>query len=1118
MANKVDISEKPTARVKNLTALTRQSNGSYVFKSTWAVDSSAKNESNKARIEGFDVTIYIGLYDVRDGEKAKRKKRLTYYRRYWWKDKKDFSFDLGGFRLKENDTKVYRRSEDFYPGANSHNLGIRYMTIMVRCINHKGVGKWTSAQRSFTKPRKPKVTKFEQDGNTGLINCTVSHNKGQDYAENYNTRVIMDVYDSHVKKKLEDSHKDWYVPHTESSGSNNTIDVYSRMSDTYNDYREVTVDAYTRGLWGPSDHVKRRLQVGWPKQPKIKKVTIAEKTIAQNNTYADTDGKVTVDIDTFTHPYQESKAGIINHHPATGVKLEKLVDVPYRKSTEIPGNADWTECGAVDNGICESLSSTIAELRSAPGNYTWIRVKSWNVSETMFFRYSEPRLMREIYIPPQTSTTDRATIFSAVVGDDGVSAVIGFQWLTDESTGTEISWSDDIHAWESTNEPEAFQVTRRDGTRVVDGVTYNYAILYVADLTEGTTYYFRARRYENTDADPLYGPYCETVQVTPYTSPDSVTLVVPAFVRRGSVIPVSWSFESEVEQKRWELIGGDVDETTEQVRIVGTDTYVERTRYTIHDEKSVQQLAYGEDALTGYTLSWDNVADKLVDDDHLFMAVRVDTGGGYVLSDAMLVEVADVPDLSVSTVETLTTQPLTVTVTCSTEADVMLTTSSRGVSGEYADGEMVQAEGDTVWAVSVSPDWSESNGTFTATITAPAGLSLIDGCRYLVACRATDRTTGISSEETTCEFEVNYAHKATPPSELISVEPYDTVDVVTGYRTRGAVITLVPPVYNLAEWFSHDMSDDSYWTVKPSLTVTEEGDGWAYVSATSSRLQFATSDDVSGTYLIEWRDMSDDVIISLGSEAIDTSESTGSALVAGGAGEVLALGSGSSSMIDIVGHIRVSVYDGEYDGVYAPPTTTVASSGDTYDVFRVTPDGPYLVAEGVALDAVVNDQWAPYGETHYYRVRLRTVDGCEEYADYPYELAGKDLRIDWNGTYVELPYDLDMSDQYEKDFEARRHLDGSVDGYWNQGAVRRGNLKTNIIKARDADKAAMLRALGRYAGPCYVRLPDGCAYQADVQLSGMDRESGSFALAVSISATEVTLTSDFMAVVPSEEG
>lgn len=1120
MAKKVDIANKPNMKVKNLKPLTRAGSGSYVFKSTWAVDASAKQVSNDSRLEGFDIQIILGLYDVRENpKKAKTKKTLVYERRSWWADRKEWEFDLAEFRLKDpHKGYQYKRSVDFYPGPKANNLGIRWMTIKVRCINHKGVGAWASETRKITQPRKPAITKLEQVEATGVINCTVSHNKGQDYAENYNTRVLMNVYDSVTHGYLEDSHKDWTIYHTESSGSNNTINVYQRMSDTYSDYRQVKVEAWTRGLWGPSEHTIQYLQVGWPKQPKIKGVDVAKNVKLKDDTYADTDGKVTVDIETFTHPYDEKQKGIINHHPATGVRLEKLVNVEWRRSEEIPGDAEWEPCGAYDDGLCYSLSSTVAELRSSPGSYTWIRVKSWNTSETMFFRYSDPRLMSEIYIPPETSTTDRASIYSAAVGDDGESAVIRFQWLTDESTGTEISWSDDQNAWMSTKEPETFLVTRSDGTRTSGGRTYNYAILHVADLKEGTTYYFRARRYKDTDDDPIYGPYCKQVDVTPYKSPDAVTLVVPAFVRRGGDAVFSWSFDSEAKQKQWELITGAVDAVTEEVRVIGSDTNVERTRYVIHDEKAVQVLASGTDELTGYTVPWVTIGgdeegkgSKLIDNDHLFVAVRVDTGGGYVLSDAELVEIADVPIISSVSAETVTAQPLEMTVTCDTQADLSIVVRSLGASGEYAGGDMMQAEGDSIWAVSVSPDWVESEGTYTVTITAPSGLPLIDGCDYLVTCRAVDPSTDLSSEEATCTVEVAYAHKATPPAESIAVEPYDVTDE-EGYRTRGALIRLAPPVYNIAEWFSHDLSDAEYWATTDQETYgTAEGDGWLGLDVDGS-CTFATNDDGSGTYLVEWHDAEGSFAMSIAGETLDTGDANGSVLVAGGVGEPLVI-SGTFK-----GSVRVSLYQGDYDGVYAAPSTPEAAAEDVYDVFRVTPDGPYLVAEDVALDGVVDDPWAPYGETHYYRVRTRTVDGCEEYADYPYELAGKDLRIDWDGRYLELPYDLSVSDQYEKDFEARRHLDGSVDGYWNQGAVRRGSLSTNIIKARDAEKAAALRALGRHAGPCYVRLPDGCAYQADVQLSGIARENKSFAMAVSINATEVALTADYMAVIPTEEG
>ena len=49
-----------------------------------------------------------------------------------------------------------------------------------------------------------------------------------------------------------------------------------------------------------------------------------------------------------------------------------------------------------------------------------------------------------------------------------------------------------------------------------------------------------------------------------------------------------------------------------------------------------------------------------------------------------------------------------------------------------------------------------------------------------------------------------------------------------------------------------------------------------------------------------------------------------------------------------------------------------------------------------------------------------------------------------------------------------------------------------------------------YPGPVFVRTADGCAYQANVDVDGIESSYGSSVMSASLKATEVQLTSDFM--------
>ena len=197
--------------------------------------------------------------------------------------------------------------------------------------------------------------------------------------------------------------------------------------------------------------------------------------------------------------------------------------------------------------------------------------------------------------------------------------------------------------------------------------------------------------------------------------------------------------------------------------------------------------------------------------------------------------------------------------------------------------------------------------------------------------------------------------------------------------------------------------------------------------------------------------------------------------------------------------------------------TVVAGDGalasDVYDVYRVTPDRAELVAEGAPAGSVVVDRYAPYGDAALaYRVATRTLDGDLCWADYPYDLRLSDMRIDFANSYVELPYNLSLADAYEKDFESRAHLGGgSPQGYWNEGVSRRASLDAELVRLDSPETETRLRDLARHAGPCFVRLPDGSAYEANVEVRDISGTARDATLSVSLEATEVSPSGTYLA-------
>lgn len=188
-------------------------------------------------------------------------------------------------------------------------------------------------------------------------------------------------------------------------------------------------------------------------------------------------------------------------------------------------------------------------------------------------------------------------------------------------------------------------------------------------------------------------------------------------------------------------------------------------------------------------------------------------------------------------------------------------------------------------------------------------------------------------------------------------------------------------------------------------------------------------------------------------------------------------------------------------------------SSDVADIYRITVDGPYLIAEGVPFGKTVTDRFAPF--TNYsdtmYRVVTRTVERDLNWTDIPYNVYGYELRFDWGTNHVELPYNLSISDAYSKDFESAKHSGGRIVGYWNDGVVRTASLSTELIKFDvDSTQAAKVKELANWSGPVFVRTPAGSAYEANVNVSSFDDNYDSLTLSVSFDAEEIDLSDAFV--------
>jgi hypothetical protein len=976
---KATITKVPSGGVASLGAPKRVS-GSHRMKATWKVPSSLVKDDNKARAEGLNIEWTLSI-NGRDPHKVVSTSNER---------KTSSIIDLNNVRI--NGTNYTRDS--FYPNTRKK---LSAVSIAVTATNRKGMGDSIISTRKFKLPLKPKIDPISFNAATGTVSTSIKTNAGNKYRERYDTFYRVKVLDTSQgdkevvamvgDRKLEGSKTD-----TDFSVS---YDVANYQQLSYDEYVKITVTARSRGYAGKSRELAKRVYyVSYPAQASILGIDVASKRATE---------KCTVRIDT-------------NHsseHPVDQVRLEYLVNSDYTSADQIPAEeAGWQSSDIVDNKSCTALSISVSELIPSAGKHTWIRVKTIHANEEVLYRYSDAMEVTQLFTEASTAEDDEITIIDAVAGKNGQSAVVRMGWNadgTDDSTGTELSWSNEEDTWRSTEEPESYEFTWSDGaiydktedSSIVSGKEYytrsgtgtdldpyvytvvadpvvaqlaNYyeityhdsAELVVKNLEEGTRYFFKARRYLESDDGRSYSAYSKTEDCMTSDTPESVVASAEKFIASGKPLAVRWTLSSVSQQTAWKIVDATA---TDKV------------------------IAEGESNYGFAQISAERLSEVVDANNSVSFIVQATTGSEYVSSDVMTVTVIEAPEVSLVSSslanDVLTRNALSFTVSANRMCDLVVIVSSQGARGQFPQGILTQTDGDTIFSdLFDNLEWTENNGVYTASFDLPTDLDFWDLGSYDYTITAVDGQTQLQSEPIEGDFAVEWEHQAVTPEDAVKLKVIDQVDE----------------------------QDDHLQAVQIELT---------------------------------------------------------------------------------------------------PPAGSRET--DVYDIYRMDVESPRLIGEGFPLTYTVIDRYAPFGEDVdlKYRVALRTADGDVEYADLPYLAPCENLRFDWQGGSLELPFGLAYGDTFKKDVDVRRHMDGSNDAYWNKNIDRKSSLSSDVIKIVQPRAVENARLLARYAGAVFVRMPNGSAFEADVQVTNLSKKNEEV-VAVAFDAQEVGLTQEFLLPVPSQ--
>lgn len=1206
--------KKPSGKVSGLTVSWGGSN--RLLTASWKVSSaltSKSGEAGKKRTTFLRVEWHLRLYKPA----AKKYEYIRYVSGNINVSSTSATFDLDSFYINGSGKWVQYARADFYPLAKKPLL--TRVTCKVFCCNDKGssTGGSADATYAFMKPGRPSVSGLTQAHDSGHITFRITAYDGKKTAhERYDTRYKVDVYDSRTKKTT--TLDGTFTAASKSFTSE--IDIADRMQLTYDQYVRVAAKAMSRGFAGMSDGLavgtnneskawtaEHVLFVSYPRLPSIKAVTVSK----DKNGKVTTTCKVTATIDLNSN----------GQHPSTGCMLQVLRGTSATTAAQATASDEWADTTAVDDGQCTALALAVADVAPVDGTHTWLRVKSWNQHEDLFYRYSAPVEAKALYVPPVTAANDRIEILSLASAGDGRSMTVRMGVNQDSAnTGIEMQWSTSSDGWQSDDGHVSAEYLGAGSVAKAGSAAakakYKYGRTLVVpppgsgdELDPGTTYYFRARLYRTDDDGTTYSPLCTVKSATTESASDDKCTIVSHTVDSDELgVTIQ--------------IGINEDTANDGTEVSWSDYSGAWSSNAQPESFDFAWLHGASQTITGYTKStWLHIRGLESGKTYYVRARRyLGDGDARTYTNYSPTYKVTMPADAAEVMSEAASKVGIVSALTGTDGESAVVVVGYTEDVECTGTEVSWADTADAWESTDQPstyafDWADTTRRSTAYAhTAAVTLrGLKEGTLYYVrARRYLDSDSGDSSH-TAWSAPVEVTPVSQPESVTLTVPgfvprgkgcrvtwAYDSSSqqtawqLVTGTVANGAIVDaglkvvargrddLGACAIDAARLTALAGNDDTL----PLAVRVSTGGAWVQSAAANVRIADPPTLTVADPSALTAQPLSLTATCNVRARlAVVARVSAGGCQGSGPGGDVVQAGgdvvwqdvitpewaeSGTSWTATIGAPAGLDLVDGgEYVVTITPTDTDTALTGDAvdatfavawahqapepsatvepydtidadgnrsrgvtiklaatssmvstdvYDVYRVTPGGAYLVAEGAATDATVTDPYAPFGgEVKAYRVVTRTADGDVDWLDFEYDLAGSDLRVDFGGEYVELPYNLKSSESYGKDFELRRKLDGSMDGYWNAGVEHSASLSTDLIRILEQDKAAAVRRLAAHVGPCFVRTPDGMAYMADVQVSpGWSYDSS--ALPVALDATEIDLTAEYMAVVtPAEE-
>lgn len=656
---------------------------------------------------------------------------------------------------------------------------------------------------------------------------------------------------------------------------------------------------------------------------------------------------------------------------------------------------------------------------------------------------------------------------------------VTWDWTWEDATQAELSWSDHEDAWESTDEPSTYIVSK------VKTAAWN-----ISNLETGKVWYIRVRLISGVEDDLSYGGYSAIVPVDLRSAPviPALNLSENAITENGSTI-ATWTYSTSdgSEQASAEIaeviFGAEGEEPIYNILPIDITTQQTVTLSAKDRDWKVGEthnLAIRVTSSNGVgSDGWSNVVTVTIVDP---IGCKIDS---YSFENVPIVSTDEEGNEVTTNILSITEMPFSVSVK---EYDVTTDTSVNSEKTYYDRSGEGTDDSPYVYTElnPVSRGWYElSNDTYILTED-----TSIDSAKSYYIQSVTD------VEETPYEY-LEVVSSDPNPRELYWFE----LNPITNNHS----VTLV---VERAESFQVDKPDETDYVNFEYETIyikTQLGDGVFNVALDDEDLIGELNDTAPYRVVATLNDelgqsAEDELAVSVNwANQATTPYATASIDEDNAIAVLRPIAPVEEENIESYASIESFPAEGDADKAYIAEDTgkiyrwrdsEYTENTDVCDIYRLSVDRPQLVFKGAVYGQVYVDPYPTIGEYGGHRFVDRTINGDYTLADGSFAWIDTDdifethaNLIDFGEDQVELLYEVDISNSWSKDFQETKYLGGSIQGDWNRSVSRTSSMKVKMVSDLDQESIQKMRRLAEYPGICHVRTKDGSSYAADVQLN-----------------------------------